>query len=156
MLIIKPPHSLSEAKNRFSVFLAGSIEMGIAENWQEKIEKGTAQLENICILNPRRDDWDSSWKQDIKNTAFKEQVNWELDALEKAKLIVFYFSPDTKSPVSMLELGLFARSGKVVLCCPEGFWRKGNIDIVCERNHIEQVNTIEELIKKIKQKHYEN
>ena len=29
----------------------------------------------------------------------------------------------------MLELGLHARSGKVVLFCPEGFWRKGNVDL---------------------------
>jgi hypothetical protein len=151
-MIIKPPHSLSNIETKFSVFLAGSIEMGVAENWQKKIELETAQLKNICILNPRRDDWDASWKQDIKNDEFKEQVNWELEGLEKANLIVFYFSPETKSPVSMLELGLFAHSGKAVVCCPEGFWRKGNVDIICERYNIEQVNSLEEIIKKIKEK----
>jgi hypothetical protein len=155
MSIIKPPYSLSGIENKFSVFLAGSIEMGAAENWQEKIEQETVHLKNICILNPRRDDWDSSWKQDIQNEQFKEQVNWELEGLEKANLIVFYFSPETKSPVSMLELGLFARSHKLLVCCPEGFWRKGNIDVVCERYNIEQVNNLEEIIKKIKEKTYE-
>lgn len=152
MGIIKPPHPISSITNEFKVFLAGSIEMGIAENWQEKITNSLTSEENICLLNPRRDDWDASWKQDINNDKFHEQVTWELDGLESADLIVFYFSPETKSPVSMLELGLFARSEKLVVCCPEGFWRKGNVDLVCQRFNIRQVNTIEELIQHIKSK----
>jgi hypothetical protein len=155
-MIIKPPHNLSVIENKFSVFLAGSIEMGIAENWQQKIENELRQLSNCCILNPRRDDWDSSWKQEKGNAQFEEQVNWELEGLEKANLIVFYFAPETKSPISMLELGLFAHSKKLIVCCPQGFWRKGNIDIVCNRYNIQQVNNLEELINKIKIKHYEN
>lgn len=151
-MILKPPHNLNAIQNKFSVFLAGSIEMGIAENWQQKIEKALETIDDICILNPRRDDWDASWKQSIENAQFNEQVNWELDGLEKANMIVFYFSPETKSPVSMLELGLFARTGKLMVCCPEGFWRKGNIDIVCKKYNIKQVNTLEEIITKIKSK----
>ncbi|MDX2174018.1 MAG: nucleoside 2-deoxyribosyltransferase domain-containing protein [Bacteroidota bacterium] len=150
MKVIKPPYSLENIQNKFSVFLAGSIEMGLAENWQEQIEKAFDESEDIYLLNPRRDDWDSSWKQSIENKQFNEQVNWELEGLEKANLIVFYFSPQTKSPVSMLELGLFAKSGKLVVCCPEGFWRKGNIDIVCKKYDIQQANTIEEIIQNIK------
>lgn len=149
-MIIKPPYSLSNIGDRFSVFLAGSIEMGVAENWQESLERELGHTDTICLLNPRRDDWDSSWKQEIENTQFNEQVNWELDSLERADLVVFYFSPETKSPVSMLELGLFARSGKLVVCCPQGFWRKGNIDIVCKKYGIEQVNDLEEMINKVK------
>jgi len=152
MMIIKPPHSLSGIETRFSVFLAGSIEMGIAENWQETIEAALEYEKDLCILNPRRNDWDASWKQDKENKQFSEQVNWELDALETANMIVFYFSPETKSPVSMLELGLFARTGKLVVCCPDGFWRKGNIDIVCEKYNIKQVNTLNEIINLIKQR----
>lgn len=152
MQIIKPPHSTKDADQKFTVFLAGSIEMGIAEDWQKMIEKNLSSETDLCILNPRRDDWDASWKQEKTNTAFNEQVSWELDGLEKADLIVFYFSPETKSPVSMLELGLFARTGKAVVCCPEGFWRKGNVDIVCERFEIPQVDTLNELINYIKTK----
>jgi len=39
-MIIKPPYNLSIIENKFSLFLAGSIEMGIAEIWQKKREKG--------------------------------------------------------------------------------------------------------------------
>lgn len=152
MKIIKPPYPLSGIGNRFSVFLAGSIETGAAEQWQQKIEHALQGMENICILNPRRDDWDSSWKQETGDPQFNEQVNWELSAMERADLIVFYFSPETRSPVSMLELGLFARSGRIVVCCPEGFWRKGNVDIVCERYNVEQINNLETIIDYIKSK----
>lgn len=146
-MILKPTSDLSEAGTRFKVFLAGSIEMGKAENWQEKLEKELGSLGEICVLNPRRDDWDTGWRQEISNKPFYEQVNWELNALESADLILFYFSSETQSPVTLLELGLFARTGKVVVCCPQGFWRKGNIDIVCEKYEIPMVQQIDDLVQ---------
>lgn len=149
-MILKPTSNLSEAGNRFTVFLAGSIEMGKAEKWQANIEHEFSKFDNVCIFNPRRDDWNSGWKQEITNPQFNQQVNWELDALEKADLIVFYFSPETQSPITLIELGLFARSGKLVVCCPNGFWRKGNIDIVCEKYNVPQVNSIEELVNHVR------
>jgi hypothetical protein len=45
----------------------------------------------------------------------------------------------------LLELGLFARSGKMVVCCPGGYWRRGNVQIVCKRFGILLVDTLEEL-----------
>ena len=57
-----------------------------------------------------------------------------------------YFAPETKAPITLLELGLFARTGKAVVCCPEGFWRKGNVDVVCRMYDIPQVVTLDELI----------
>lgn len=132
------------------VFLAGSIEMGAAEEWQERIIRELASS-NGFILNPRRKDWDPSWKQEIDNAEFSEQVDWELNGLELADVVVFYFDPATKSPVTMLELGLMAASDKsIIVCCPEGFWRKGNIDIVCHRHLIPQVSSLNELIASLK------
>ena len=126
------------------IFLAGSIEMGMAENWQEEIVKACSHL---TILNPRRDDWDSSWQQSIDNTQFREQVEWELQAQEDADLIVFHFDPKTKSPVTLLEFGLFRR--KAIVHCPDGYWRKGNVDIVCRRYGIPQVGSLDALIGRI-------
>ena len=48
--------------------------------------------EDIIFLNPRRDKWDSSWEQSITNPEFKLQVDWELDGLEMADLIIIFFS----------------------------------------------------------------
>lgn len=134
-----------------SIFLAGSIEQDKAEKWQERFVHETRNL-NITLLNPRRKNWDSSWKESIQNSKFKEQVNWELDALELADCIVFYFDPNTKSPISLLELGLFAKSKKLVVCCPDGYWKKGNVDIICQRYNIKQVNSFEKLVQYICEK----
>lgn len=149
MKIITAPEPL--AIDTPAIFLAGSIEQGIAEKWQTKIINATKKLD-ITLLNPRRKNWDASWKESIENPLFTEQVNWELDALEQADWIVCYFDATTKSPITLLELGLFATSKKMIVCCPEGYWKKGNVDIVCKRNQIPQVDNLEELINWFYQK----
>ncbi|MFK7950786.1 MAG: nucleoside 2-deoxyribosyltransferase domain-containing protein [Saprospiraceae bacterium] len=147
MKTIKPPHSISKNHRRTKlVFLAGSIEMGKAEDWQSKVEKHFEALDDYTVLNPRRDDCDSSWKQEFENPNFYQQVNWELNGLEKADTIILYLAPETKAPISLLELGLFADSGKILVCCPNGYWRKGNVEVVCERYNIPIYDTLEELL----------
>lgn len=140
-----------KAPNKFvslpqSLFLAGSIEMGKAIDWQAQVKELLKDSE-WAILNPRRDDWDSSWVQSIENEKFREQVVWELDAQDYADKILMYFAPETKSPISLLELGLYASSGKMVVVCPQGFWRRGNVEIVCARYEIPFFETIKEAIK---------
>lgn len=56
---IKAPNKISDAGH--TIFLAGSIEMGKAENWQDKVVRLLKDKE-VIIFNPRRDDWDSSWE----------------------------------------------------------------------------------------------
>lgn len=149
MKVYKPTDS--EQYDSFSIFLAGSIEMGAAEDWQTRL---TNELESypIAIFNPRRDEWDSSWVQSITNPNFNYQVNWELDMLTASDIIFMYFSPETKSPISLLELGLFADSDKMIVVCPDGFWRKGNVEIVCDRFDIPLYNTFEEGLNILKTK----
>jgi hypothetical protein len=146
---IQAPKPIGYPPSHHTVFLAGSIEMGKAEKWQERVVRELADKE-ITFFNPRRDDWDSSWKQTIDDPQFNEQVNWELSALEEADTIVMYFDPATMSPVSMLELGIHAKSDRLIVCCPDGFWRKGNVDIVCSRYAIRQVQSLDELIELLK------
>ncbi|MFO0881685.1 MAG: nucleoside 2-deoxyribosyltransferase domain-containing protein [Gemmataceae bacterium] len=141
--VIKPPAPLLLGTGGVSVFLAGSIEMGVAEDWQRRIEVALGDLP-VVILNPRRDQWDASWVQSINNPQFREQVEWELQAQEQASVIGMYFAPATRAPITLLELGLFARTGKVVACCPEGFWRKGNVEVVCARYGVPLVSEFAE------------
>jgi hypothetical protein len=133
-IIITPPAKVFEGPYK-KIFLAGSIEMGKAEDWQRKIIDAVQDSERI-IFNPRRENWDASWEQSIDNQNFKEQVDWELSALECSDMIIMNLIPETMSPISLLEFGLFARSGKLVVYCPSGFWRKGNVDVVCEKYKI--------------------
>lgn len=141
--VIKPPF------RKLSLFLAGSIEMGVAVDWQSKIEEELQDV-NVTIYNPRRESWDNSWEQTIHNPDFREQVEWELDHLDKADIILMYFDENTKSPISLLELGLYASSGKMIMYCPEGFWRKGNVDIVANRYDIKQVQSLSELLTAVR------
>ncbi|NBS41167.1 hypothetical protein EBS80_00725 [bacterium] len=127
------------------VFLAGSIEMGAARPWQDEVVASLADLD-VTVLNPRRQNWDPFWQQHPDNPEFREQVEWELDGLQRANLILMYFDPDTKSPVSMMELGLF-HGRNLIVCCPDGFWRKGNVSIVCERFGITLCRQLPELVE---------
>ena len=141
--VVMPPQRF-KPDGKFTIFLAGSIEMGKAVDWQlSTIE--TLRDYSVNILNPRRPDWDPSWVQSIHNPDFREQVEWELRCLSMSDLILMYLQPETMSPISMLELGLYANTGKLVVCCPNGFWRKGNIDIVCEHHRIVQCNDLREM-----------
>jgi hypothetical protein len=162
MQVIKPPTAVNhwdKTKNIY-VFLAGSIEQGTAAEWQETFTHYMTRLDHpskeLVLLNPRRDEWDASWEQSINNSVFKEQVEWELSGLEIADWVIMYFDPNTKSPVTLLELGLIANltPRKMLVCCPQGFYRKGNVDIVCQRYHVRQYDTLQAisdmLIKSVK------
>ena len=127
---IKAPNNYDKAK--YSVFLAGSIERGKAEQWQDKITELLSPFD-VQVLNPRRNDWDSSWKQVASNPEFKRQVLWELEAQESADLIVMYFDEKTMSPITLIELGLFVKQKPIIICCPKKFWRQGNVQIVGEK-----------------------
>ena len=128
-----------------SVFLAGSIEMGTAEPWQDSTIAKLADLD-VEIYNPRRADWDSSWVQSITNPQFATQVNWEMDHLELADIAFFYFDPATKAPITLMELGFMLGSAImfteacIVVVCPKGFWRKGNVEVMCARAEAEGVH----------------
>ena len=132
------------------VFLAGSIEMGAAEQWQERVVGALSGVDGFVILNPRREEWDNSWEQRADDSRFAEQVGWELDMLDAADIVAMYLAPNTKSPVSLLELGLCARSGKLRVCCPDGFWRKGNVEMVCARYHVPLFETLDDLISDLR------
>lgn len=151
MIEIKAPSRLIEGMAtgfEQCIFLAGSIEMGQAEKWQERFAKDLA-YEHVIIFNPRRDDWDSTWVQSMENPHFVEQVTWELDYIEDADMVVFFFDPATKSPITLMELGYVLgmnAHSKIFVCCPDGFWRKGNVEIICQRSEIPILNSYQELL----------
>jgi hypothetical protein len=58
--------------------------MGAAHDWQTELANVLAQR-RVTILNPRRTDWDATWRQSIDEPRFREQVEWELDGLEATR-----------------------------------------------------------------------
>ncbi len=149
--VLKPPTRVDLSPGARSVFLAGSIDMGQAEDWQSTVTRALGDRD-VVILNPRRDEWDASWEQDIAFAPFREQVEWELEGLERATIIAVYFAPTSKAPVTLLELGLFAKSDRVVVCCPEGYWRRGNVEIVCRRYEVQMAADLDALVREIRRR----
>lgn len=148
-VVYKPPRDAEAGV--CSIFLAGSIEMGVAEDWQSDFAASLSDLP-VSVFNPRREDYDLSWPQDISCAPFREQVEWELNHLERADIIVLFFQADTMSPISLLELGMHANSGKLLVCCPKGYWRRGNVQVVCDRSGVPLVETKDELKQLMKER----
>lgn len=143
----KAPNQIDFSNKSKSIFLAGTIDNGNSENWQEYCVKFYKELrEDIDIYNPKRDDWNSKLDNSYECPEFYQQVNWELDALNKADKILMYFLPKSESPITLLELGLFASSGKIHVCCPDEFWRAGNVQIICNNYNIPMYKDLKNLL----------
>ena len=70
--------------------------------------------------------------------------------MEYADIIIMYFAPGSQSPISLMEFGMYAKSKKLMVICPEGFWRKGNVDIVCKKYQTKTFESFDELVDQIK------
>ena len=151
MQTILAPNPINWNDANYYIVLGGSIEMGDAPNWQSLLTTQLNKYERVVLLNPRRDNWDTSRVQSINNNQFREQVEWELNAQEQADLNIYNFCAGYKSPITLLELGLFHHRAAIV-CCPDGYWRKGNVEIVCNRYKIPIVNSFSVLIEAIHNK----
>ena len=132
-----PPHELN------TIFLAGTIDQGNSEDWQARMKDFFADWD-VTLLNPRREAWDATWPNDVSFPPFRRQVEWELEALEKAEFRIFVFLENSKSPITLLELGKFLGRPGVVMC-PKGFYRRGNVEMVCHRYFMPLTESMEDL-----------
>lgn len=153
MIELKAPEEMKIKTAHWTMFLAGSIEMGTATKWQNVVaDRLKGYDDSLVLFNPRRDDWDASWEQSIHNEKFAEQVRWEISKLTAADMVLFCFDPDTKSPITLMELGIIAgmelgdSAREVYVVCPTGFWRKGNVDIICEKCGIRVFESLDEAL----------
>jgi hypothetical protein len=146
-MIVTAPEYIPTYEGKEYWFLGGTIDNGSSRNWQLDFCKEYGHYPDLVILNPRRETWNKDWVQSYDNPAFYQQVNWELNALEKADVAIFNFLEDSKSPITFLELGRHA--DKAIVICPEKFYRYGNIQIFCERNNIPLYNSEEQFINNI-------
>ena len=122
-----------------SVFLAGTTSIVDNRDWRDLLSTALSDVP-VTIYNPYRADWDNSWREDINFAPYREQVEWELEKQDKADIIVIYFHPATQTPVSLIEFGLCARvPGKAIVFCPEGYWKRGNVQIVCKKYGVKMV-----------------
>lgn len=145
-----PDPLINIAHFKLRVFLAGTIDEGNSNDWQkDAIKKLRSRFIkrgiDACIMNPRRERF-IAHDQTIRDPHLYRQVKWELTAMDRATHIIINILPDSKSPITLLEFGLHAKEGKVMIVCPDEFYRKGNVDIVCEHYGVLQYPSIDELI----------
>ena len=69
-----------------------------------------------------------------------------LNHLESADFIVMNILGSSKSPITLLEMGLFARSGKLAVVCEPSFYRYDNVRITCAKYHVPLYSSCEQMI----------
>lgn len=125
------------------VFLAGTIDMGKSDDWQAGLLEYFSGTDGRYLLfNPRQDNWDGNAAGEMEY-----QVNWELGHLEHADMIIMNILGSSKSPVTLLEMGLHARSGKLFVACEPSFYRYDNVRITCAYYGVPLYDSLEELLE---------
>ena len=147
MIIITPEETISKLPNKpnsKSVFLAGTIDNGDSLNWQNKtiIELMNLGINDIEIYNPRREHWNPNPSKE----EMEYQIKWEQEYLDKADFIAMVLLDDSKSPISLLELGLYAKSNKLIVFCTPDFYRWDNVRLTCEKYNIQLVESTHPLV----------
>ena len=110
-----------------TVFLAGTIDGGDSFNWQEAIINRCDELD-VTFYNPRRIEWNE--------TNIEYQIKWEQEHLDNADIIIMCLLNESKSPISLLELGLYAQSGRIIVFCNPEFYRYTNVKLTCQKYNI--------------------
>ena len=147
MIIITPEKIKNKGANKIgakSVFLAGTIDNGNSLNWQDNtiIELINLGVKNLEVFNPRREHWNPNPTKE----EMEKQIKWEQEHLDKADVIAMVLLDDSKSPISLLELGLYAKSKKLIVFCTPKFYRFDNVRLTCEKYNIELVQDLHPLI----------
>lgn len=149
VIVLRPDEGKAEVNEAeyTRIFLAGTIDMGKSIDWQKATcDWFRARPQGKYILyNPRRDKGLSGEMSD-----FEHQVNWELEHLEKANLIIMNILASSKSPITLLEMGLHMRSGKLHVICEPGFYRYDNVRITCNRYGVPLYHSMDEFLKTVR------
>jgi len=134
MYIVHAPDKDAFPRKLPRLFLGGTIDMGKSPDWQAKLER-TLKDKRGVILNPRRPQWDDSWKNDGRkiHRQLRQQINWELGQMERADKIAVWFAPKSKSPITLLEIGLHMRNGKLLIGCPPEYSRAANVYVTAQK-----------------------
>ena len=127
-MVLEAPNRLESYDDLgITFFLAGTIDNGESLDWQKEISDYSNEI-GVNVFNPRRSNWD----KDVGSKEVVRQIDWELEHMEKADYIIMNILGNSKSPISLLELGLHARDGKLIVFCPKSFYRYDNVRVTCE------------------------
>lgn len=127
------------------IFLAGTIDMGNSVDWQSQLKEYFSGKDGRYILfNPRRGSWNGGADGEMEY-----QVNWELEHLEQSDIIIMNILGSSKSPITLLEMGLHARSGKLYVACEPSFYRYDNVRITCDYYGVPLFDSLEDMLSEL-------
>lgn len=128
-----------------SLFLAGPTEIPWRAGFIAALGRRLAA--SATVFDPFQPSWDGTWRKDADaDPRFAAQVEWELARQDSATAVAVFFHAESKAPVSLLELGLCARSGKAVVGCEPGYWKRGNVQAVCRRYGVPLADSLDGLV----------
>lgn len=161
--VITPNSPSQNPLHATTIFLAGPTDVPwradflarLRQHLSEKIppnasDTTAATPRGLTIYDPFQPDWDATWREDYAgDPRFRAQVDWELDRQDAAAAVAVFFDARSRAPVSLLELGLCARSGRALVACQHAFWKRGNVQAVCERYGVPLEDTLEGLVARV-------
>lgn len=135
--VIKPGMEYIPERENVRIFLAGTIDNGSSEDWQKELTDAVKDDAPITFFNPRRDEWNPNEGEE----GLIRQIRWEQYYLDKADVILLNFVGSSKSPISLLELGIYSQTNKLIVLCPKEYYRFMNVKLTCEKYNIPLVES---------------
>ena len=63
-------------------------------------------------------------------------------------VIVMFFNPNMTLLITLLELGLYTKDKRLVVYCPQKYFRWTNVQFICRNYGVKQVHILKELAEK--------
>ncbi|CAM1372061.1 nucleoside 2-deoxyribosyltransferase domain-containing protein [Tenacibaculum xiamenense] len=132
-----------QANSKKLVFLAGSMCIDKEDDWRKNVIKNFANV--FDFIDPTNENHNL-----LNDSQMEHHINWELEGLELSDIILMNLLPESKSPISMVELGLYARSNKLIICCPENFYQYRYIKTLAKKYNVALFTELEKGIQHLK------
>jgi hypothetical protein len=152
-MVVQPPRCMRSGPDR-SVILIGSEDNGEWKPWKDTIvsrleDKTSDEGFNLVVFDPERKEWETNWQHMTEGSRYKSQVRWELEHMEEVDVVVLYLGKGISSSMAMMELGLLARTNRLVLFCPDDEFGSKNVKIFCERYEVTRVEKLDALLAEV-------
>ena len=154
--VVKAPAIRNEPAANGTIFLGGSISKNGTGNWRQfLVESSSLSGKGVVFYDPSRDDWDHTWKEDMSDERWVQQVDWEGDRITESEVIVFYFGAATDAPITLLEFGTVLGTSKrhqTVVCVDPAYSKAGYVELHCMRQGVTFVDDVEQLPRLVSKK----
>jgi len=135
-----------EFENRdTTVFLAGGISG--CPDWQKEFVE-MLKYTNVVLFNPRRENFPMGDRSEGRR-----QILWEVEYLNKADIVIFWFPMETICPIVLFELGSYSMIDKPIFVGvhPE-YSRRFDVDIqlMIRRPDVVIVDSLEALAEQLR------